>query len=64
MLCLKLCLAGTASDSIRYNTSIRDLSSSNRGRLLNQVCSSFEDPNPLKDDERLVVLTVAELSFR
>ena len=30
-------IAGTASDLIRYNTSIRDLSSSNRGRLLNQV---------------------------
>ena len=27
----------TASNLIRYNTSIRDLSSSNRGRLLNQV---------------------------
>jgi len=25
MLCLKLCFAGTASDSIRYNTSIRDI---------------------------------------
>jgi len=37
MLCSKLYLAGNASDSIRYNTNIKDLSSSNRGRLLNQV---------------------------
>jgi len=41
----------------------RDLSSSNRGRILNQVCSSFENPNPLKVDERLDVLVVAELSL-
>ena len=40
---------------------IRDLSSSNRGRLLNQVCSSFEESNPLKFDGRLKVLAVAEV---
>jgi len=41
----------------------RDLSSSNKGRLLNQVCSSFENSNPLKVDGRLDVLAVAELSL-
>jgi len=51
--------AGTASDSIRSNTSTRDLSSSNRGRYLNQA---LKNPNPLKDVEGYVVLVVAELS--
>ena len=56
MLCSKLYLAGTTSDSIRYNTSIRDFSSSNRGRSLNQVVFKA-----LKDDEAFVVLGVAVL---
>jgi len=47
--------AGTASDSIKSNTSTRDLSSSNRGRAL-------KNPNPLKDVEGLAVLVVVELS--
>jgi len=37
----------------------RDLSSSNRGRLLNQVCSSFEESKSFVFDERLEVLVVA-----
>ena len=62
MLCLKMYLAGTASDSIRYNTSIRDLSSSNRGRLLNQVVFNvLKNPNPLKDVEAFAMLGVAVL---
>jgi len=40
---------------------IRDLSSSNRGRLLNQVCSSFEESKSFEFDGRLVVLVVAEV---
>jgi len=48
MLCLKLCLAGTASDSINPTQVIRDLSSSYRGRLLNQVGSSFEKSKPFE----------------
>jgi len=48
MLCLKLYLAGTASDSINPTQAIKDLSSSNRGRLLNQVCSSFEESKPFE----------------
>jgi len=48
MLCLKLCLAGTASDSINPTQAFKDLSASNRGRLLNQVCSSFEESKPFE----------------
>jgi len=36
-----------------------DLSSSNRGRLLNQVCSSFEESKSFEVDGRLDVLVVA-----
>jgi len=62
MLCSKLYLAGTASDSIRFNTIIRDLSSSNRGRLLNQVVfKALKNPNPLKDVEALAVFAVVVL---
>jgi len=39
----------------------RDLSSSNRGRLLNQVCSSFEKSKPFVFDGRLKVLVVADV---
>jgi len=45
---LKLCLAGTASDSINPTQAIMDFSSSNKGRLLNQVCSSFEESKPFE----------------
>jgi len=38
--CIYAVFAGTASDPTQAT---RDLSSSNRGRLLNQVCSSFEE---------------------
>jgi len=41
----------------------RDLSSSNKERLLNQVCSSFEESKPLKVDGRLDVLVVVGLSL-
>ena len=54
--------AGTASDLMRYNTSTRDLSSSNRGRLLNQVVFNvLKNPNPLKDVEASALLGVAVL---
>jgi len=39
----------------------RDLSSSNRGRLLNQECSSFEESKSFVFDGRLEVLDVAEV---
>jgi len=56
MLCLKLCFAGTTSDSIRYNTSIRDLSSSNRGEIVEPIgVQALRNPNPLQDVEGLVV---------
>jgi len=49
--------AGTSSDLIRYNTSTRDLSSSNRGRLLNQVVFNvLKNPNPLKDVDVAVLV--------
>ena len=55
-------IAGIASDIIRYNTSIRDLSSSNRGILLNQVVFNvLKNPNPLKDVEASALLAVAVL---
>jgi len=55
-------IAGTASNLIRYNTSIRDLSSSNRRRLLNQVVFNvLKNPNPLKDVEASALLCVAVL---
>jgi len=38
----------------------RDFPSSNRGRLLNKVCSSFEESKPFEFDGRLDVLVVAE----
>jgi len=54
--------AGTTSDLIRSNTSTRDLSSSNRGRLLNQVVFNvLKNPNPLKDVEASALLDVAVL---
>jgi len=53
---VKLCLAGTASDSIKSTQATRDLSSSNRVQAL-------KNPNPLKVDGRLDVLVVAELSL-
>jgi len=37
----------------------RDLSSSNRGRLLNQMCSSFEESKSYVFDGKLEVLVVA-----
>jgi len=39
----------------------RDLSSSNRGILLNQVCSSFEQSKSFEFDERLDVFVVVEV---
>jgi len=39
----------------------RDFSSSNRGILLNQVCSSFEESKNFEFDRRLDVLVVAEV---
>jgi len=39
----------------------RDLSSSNMGRLLNQVYSSFEESKSLEFDGRLEVFVVAEV---
>jgi len=39
----------------------KDLSSSNRGRLLNQVYSSFEESKSFEFDGRLNVLVVAEV---
>jgi len=39
----------------------RDLSSSNRGRLLNQLCSSFEYSKSFEFDGRLDVLVVVEV---
>jgi len=39
----------------------KDFSSSNRGRLLNQVCSSFEESKSFEFNGRLDVLVVAEL---
>jgi len=54
--------AETASDLIRYNTSTRDLSSSNRGRLLNLVMFNvLKNPNPLKDVEASALLVVSVL---
>ena len=54
--------AGTASDLIRSNISTRDLSSSNRGRLLNLVMFNvLKNPNPLKDVEASALLDVAVL---
>jgi len=53
---------GTASDLIRYNTSTRDLSSSNRGRLLNLVMFNvLKNSNPLKDVEASALLDVVVL---
>jgi len=40
---------------------IRDLSSSKRGRLSNQVCLSFEESKSFEFDGRLDVLDVAEV---
>jgi len=54
--------ARTASDLIIYNTSTRDLSSSNRGRLLNHVMFNvLKNPNPLKDVEASALLVVVVL---
>jgi len=39
----------------------RDLSSSNRRRLFNLVCSSFEESKSFEFDGRLDVLVVAEV---
>ena len=53
-------IAGTASNLIRYNTSIRDLTSSNRGRFFIQVVFNvLKNPNPLKDVQASALLDVA-----
>jgi len=48
---------------IQLNTTqaTRDLSSSNRVRLLNQMCSSFEESKSFEFYGRLDVLVVAEV---
>jgi len=58
---LKICFAGTASDSIKLNTSNQGFVLSNRGRLLNQECSSFEESKSFVFDGRLKVLDVVEV---
>jgi len=58
---LKLCFAGTASDSIKSNTSNQGFVFIKWGRLLNQVCSSFEESKSFEFDGRLDVLVVAEV---
>ena len=63
MLCLNFVLQELLQIQSNPTQATKDLSSSNKGRLLNQVCSSFEDPNPLEVDERLDMLAVAELSL-
>ena len=63
MLCLNFVLQELHQIQSNPTQATRDLSSSNRGRLLNQVCSSFEESKPLKFDGRLDVLAVVELSL-
>ena len=63
MLCLNFVLQELLQIQLNPTQATKDLSSSNRGRLLNQVCSSFEESKPLKFDGRLDVLAVAELSL-
>jgi len=63
VLCLNFVLQELHQIQSNPTQATRDLSSSNRGRLLNQVCSSFEESKPLKFDGRLDVLAVVELSL-
>jgi len=60
-----LCLNFVLQELLQIQTSptqaTRDLSSSNMGRLLNQVCSSFEESKSFVFDERLDVLAVVEV---
>ena len=58
---LKLCLQELLQIQSSPTQATRDLSSSNRGRLLNQVCSSFEESKSFVFDGRLDALVVAEV---
>ena len=59
MLCLNFVLQELLQIQSSPTQATRDLSSSNRGRLLNQMCSSFEESKSYVFDGKLEVLVVA-----
>ena len=61
MLCLNFVLQELLQIQSNPTQATRDLSSSNRERLLNQVCSSFEESKSFEFDGRLDVLVVVEV---
>ena len=61
MLCLNFVLQEWLQIQSNPTQATRDLSSSNMGRLLNQVYSSFEESKSLEFDGRLEVFVVAEV---
>ena len=61
MLCLNFVLQELLQIQSSPTQAIRDLSSSKRGRLSNQVCLSFEESKSFEFDGRLDVLDVAEV---
>jgi len=61
VLCLNFILQELLQIQSNPSQATKDLSSSNRGRLLNQVCSSFEESKSFEFDGRLDVLVVAEV---
>jgi len=60
MLCLNFVLQELLQIQPNPTQATKDLSSSNRRRLLNQVCLSFEESKSFEFDGRLDVLVVAE----
>ena len=61
MLCLNFVLQELLQIQSNPTQATKNLSSSNRGRWLNQVCSSFEESKPFEFDGRLDVLAIAEV---
>ena len=61
MLCLNFVLQELFQIQSNPTLETKDLSSSNRGRLLNQVCLSFEESKSFEFDGRLDVLAFAEV---
>jgi len=59
VLCLNFVLQELLQIQSNPTQATKDLSSLNRGRLLNQVCSSFEESKSFEFDGRLDVLIVA-----
>ena len=59
MLCLNFVLHELLQIQSNPTQATRDLSLSNRGGLLNQACSSFEESKSFEFDGRLDVLVVA-----